>query len=172
MTRPVIFDEAAALRIVNTIRKVETGDRAERPLTFDAVPPTQRKVFRIATFTGAWSISDLKTVTLKYQTSTPNTLSATNLTMHLPVVGTATAFDCGIAKDGTAWFLVSALEHNVKRGTATAPWSKGSSATVTLASGGTVSVLNRHADVPGSGTKNVSVARDGMEWELIAAECD
>jgi hypothetical protein len=32
--------------------------------------------------------------------------------------------------------------------------------------------LNRHANVPGSGTKNVSVARDGMEWELIAAECD
>jgi hypothetical protein len=104
MARPVIFDEAAALRIVNTIRKVETGDRAERPLTFDAVPPAQRKVFRIATFTGEWSINAAKTVTLKYQANTPNTVVATNLFFPFPAPATAT--DCSIAKDGTAWFLV------------------------------------------------------------------
>jgi hypothetical protein len=105
MTRPVIFDEAAALRIVNTIRKVETGDRAERPLTFDAVPvPQQRKTFRIATFTGAWSINATKTVTLKYQTTTPNTVVATNLFCGLNP-GTVVT-DISISKEGTAWFLV------------------------------------------------------------------
>jgi hypothetical protein len=107
MTRPVIFDEAAALRIVNTIRKVETGDRAERPLTFDAVPvPQQRKTFRICTFTGAWSIGATKTVTFKYQTTTPNTVSATNL--FAAIASFSGSRDCAIAKDGTAWFLIAA----------------------------------------------------------------
>jgi hypothetical protein len=103
MTRPVIFDEAAALRIVNTIRKVETGDRAERPLTFDAVPvPQQRKTFRIATFTGAWSIGATKTVTLKFATA--QTAVATNLFATLPAP--LASADCAIAKEGTAWYLV------------------------------------------------------------------
>jgi hypothetical protein len=104
MVRPVILDESAVRRIANTIRKVETGDRSERPLTFDAVPPAQRKVFRIATFTGAWSISASKTVTFKYQTTTPNTVVATNL--FFPFPAPTSARDCSIAKDGTAWFLV------------------------------------------------------------------
>jgi hypothetical protein len=105
MTRPVIFDEAAALRIVNTIRKVETGDRAERPLTFDAVPvPQQRKTFRIATFTGAWSIGAAKTVTFKFATA--QTAVATNLFAAVPAP--SGNGDCAIAKEGTAWFLIAA----------------------------------------------------------------
>jgi hypothetical protein len=105
MARPVIFDESAALRIVNTIRIVETGDRSERPLTFDPVPVSQqRKTFRIATFTGAWSIGATKTVTFKFQANTPNTVVATNL--FFPFPAPTSARDCSIAKDGTAWFLV------------------------------------------------------------------
>jgi hypothetical protein len=114
MTRPVIFDEAAALRIVNTIRKVETGDRAERPLTFDAVPdqrPRQRPVFRIATFTGAWATGDTKTVTFKFQANTPNTVVATNLFANLqPPDGDG---NCAIAKEGSAWYLIESLHHTV-----------------------------------------------------------
>jgi hypothetical protein len=105
MTRPVIFDEAAALRIVNTIRKVETGDRAERPLTFDAVPPTQRKVFRIATFSGAWAVGATKTVTFKFATA--QTAVATNLFAAVPAP--SGSGDCAIAKEGTAWFLIAAV---------------------------------------------------------------
>jgi hypothetical protein len=105
MTRPVIFDEAAALRIVNTIRKVETGDRSEQPLTFDAVPPPQRKVFRIATFSGAWSIGATKTVTFKFATA--QTAVALNLFAAVPAP--SGSGDCAIAKDGTAWFLIAAV---------------------------------------------------------------
>lgn len=109
MARPVIFDEAAAQRIVNTIRKVEIGDRGEAALTFEAVPVSQqRKTFRVCTFTGAWSIAASKTVTFKYQTSTPNTVVATNLFANIPSPsGTG---DCAIAKDGTAWYLVEWLQ--------------------------------------------------------------
>jgi len=110
MTRPVIFDEAAALRIVNTIRKVETGDRSERPLTFDPVPvPQQRKVFRIGTFQGEWKIGDTTTVTFKFQENTPNTVVATNLFSNLDEFGSSgTTRDCAIAREGTAWFLIAA----------------------------------------------------------------
>jgi hypothetical protein len=103
MVRPVILDEAAVQRIARTIRIVETGDRSERPLTFDPVPVSQqRKTFRIATFTGAWNIGATKTVTFKFATA--QTAVATNL--FFPFPSPASATDCSIAKDGTAWFLV------------------------------------------------------------------
>jgi hypothetical protein len=107
VARPIIFDEAAAQRIVNTIRKVEIGDRAEAPLTFEAVPVPQRQrpVFRIATFTGAWSIGAMKNVTFKYQTAA--TAAALNLFAAVP--SPTGSGDCAIAREGTAWFLVAAV---------------------------------------------------------------
>lgn len=61
--------------------------------------------FRVATFTGAWSIASTKEVTFKYETNTPNTASVLNLFFDFPEPqGT---IDCGIAQDGTAWHLVS-----------------------------------------------------------------
>jgi len=105
-TGPTFFDAQSAIRIANAVRKVEIGDRAEKPLEFDPVlPQQQRKTFRIATFSGAWTINSTKTVTFKYATATPNTANVTNL--FFPIVGTATSsVDCAIAKDGTAWFLI------------------------------------------------------------------
>lgn len=101
---PTFFDAQSAVRIANAVRRVEIGDRAEKPLEFDPVlPQQQRKTFRIATFSGAWSIGATKTVTFKYATATPNTASALNL--FFPVTGSGTS-DCAIAKDGTAWFLI------------------------------------------------------------------
>jgi hypothetical protein len=105
MTRPVIFDEAAALRIVNTIRKVETGDRSERPLEFAPIPVSSPKTFRIAIFTGAWAINSTKTVA--FRSSTANTAVAVNLFAAVPAPsGTA---HCAIARDGSAWYLIAAV---------------------------------------------------------------
>jgi hypothetical protein len=39
-------------------------------------------------------------------TSTPNTVSATNLFAAIPARGSAR--NCGIARDGTAWYLIAA----------------------------------------------------------------
>ena len=105
-TERVTFTKPAAERIAKVVRTVEAGDRDCAPLTFGArIGGVSGKVFRIATYTGAWSIGDAKTVSFKYQTATPNTVSATNL--FFPVTRTATGNrDCAIAKDGTAWFLV------------------------------------------------------------------
>jgi len=105
MADPVLFDRASAERIANAVRKVEIGDRSEAALRFRReLPQSQRKVFRIATFTGAWSIGATKTVTFKYQTATPNTAVAVNLFFPMPAPAGAT--DCAIARDGTAWHLI------------------------------------------------------------------
>jgi hypothetical protein len=106
-TERVTFTKPAAERIAKVVRAVEGGDRDAGPLTFGArIGGASGKVFRICTYTGAWSIGDAKAVTFKYATATPNTVSATNL--FFPVTNTATtsARDCAIAKDGTAWFLI------------------------------------------------------------------
>lgn len=103
----VTFTKPAAERISKVVRTVEGGDRDCAPLSFGArVGGVSGKVFRICTFTGAWSIGSLKTVSFKYQTATPNTVSATNLFFPITNTATANARDCAIAKDGTAWFLV------------------------------------------------------------------
>jgi hypothetical protein len=104
---PTFFDAESAVRIANAVRKVEIGDRTEKPLSFRPMFPQQRKTFRIATFTGVWSIGSMKTVTFKYQTSTPNTAAALNLFAAVP--SPSGNGDCAIAKEGTAWFLIAAV---------------------------------------------------------------
>jgi hypothetical protein len=109
MTRPrdpTQFTRESAERIANVVRAAELATPAARPLSFEPLFDGRKpKVFRVATFTGAWSINATKTVTFKYQTATPNTASVTNL--FFPVTSTAAGnTDCAIAKDGTAWFLI------------------------------------------------------------------
>lgn len=106
-TERVTFTRPAAERIAKAVRTVEGGDRDAGPLTFgNRGVSGNARIFRICTYTGAWSIGDSKTVTLKYQTTTPNTVSATNLFFPITNTATANARDCAIAKDGTAWFLI------------------------------------------------------------------
>jgi hypothetical protein len=103
----VTFTRQSADRIAKVVRKVEAGNRDTV-----AMPTAPRgvagggngKVFRVGTFTGAWAINTGKTVTFKNQTATPNTASVTNYFFDFPQPnGTV---DCGIAKEGTAWFLI------------------------------------------------------------------
>jgi hypothetical protein len=87
------------------VRAVEGGDRDAGPLTFgNRGVAGNPKTFRVCTFTGAWSINDTKTVTFKNQTATPNTVAAVNLFFPFPAPASAT--DCAIAKEGTAWYLI------------------------------------------------------------------
>ena len=103
--RFVTFTRPAAQRIAAAVRKVEGGSRDQPPFGFEHPQGigSNVKVFRVCTYTGAWSKGTDKTVTFKYATSTPNTVSATNL--FFPVTSTAGG-DCAVAKDGTAWFLI------------------------------------------------------------------
>lgn len=106
----VDFTRSAAERIANVVRLVETGDRDGAALRFGrADVPDTRKVFRVCTFTGAWSTGATKTVTFKNQTSTPNTAIATNLFASITGnTSTSVVFNCAIAREGTAWYLIAA----------------------------------------------------------------
>jgi hypothetical protein len=105
-TQRVTFTKGAAERIGKVVREVEAGNRDLGPLEFGPRVGTHGKVFRVCTFTGAWSISAEKTVTFRGVTSTPNTVAAVNLFAAISAPsGTA---NCAIAKDGTAWYLIAA----------------------------------------------------------------
>jgi hypothetical protein len=98
------FDIGSAVRIARVVRAVEQEPRRARPLTFEAVLEQRQKVvFKMCTFTGAWSKTAAKTVTFRESTST---VSAVNLFAN---IGTAaSARNCAIARDGTAWYLIAA----------------------------------------------------------------
>lgn len=110
----VQFTRESAERISRVVRESENAPLPGSPLTFDSPVlfsrpvqlQSQQKVFRVCTFTAGWSKNATKVVTLKYQTSTPNTFVATNLFAEI-ASSTATR-NCAIAKEGTAWFLIAA----------------------------------------------------------------
>ena len=98
---PVQFTRESAERIANVVRAAELTPTRGRALNFDAILESpRRRVFRMATFTGAWPINSAKTVTLRNSTAT---LSAVNLFLDLPANGQR---NCAVAKDGTAWHLI------------------------------------------------------------------
>ena len=115
-TERVTFTRPAAERIAKVVRKVEAGNRDSQGLRFErvAISPAG-KVFRMGTFTGEWPINSSKTVTFKFQTTTPNTVSATNSFLGLPDNGTR---NCAIAKEGTAWHLIQWQWYAVEAATA------------------------------------------------------
>ena len=92
---------------ISTVRNMPGGETIFAiPTRFERI---QSPVFRICTFTGAWSKASDKTVTFRGVTSTPNTVSATNLFAAIAgVTATSTSRACAIARDGTAWYLIAA----------------------------------------------------------------
>lgn len=138
----VQFTRASADRIAGAVRIVEQGERDESGLTFDrAFESRSRKVFRVCTFTGSWSINATKTVTFRNVTTTPNTVAAVNLFLSLPDNGTR---NCAVAKDGTAWHLIqwqqdaSTAVSSVTLGTAALEFTRINVAS--LGTAGTVSI--------------------------------
>jgi hypothetical protein len=105
-TERVSFTRPAAERIGKAVRQVEAGDRDLGPIEWGPRGGgAASKVFRVCTFTGAWSINTAKTVTFRNVTTTPNTASAMNLFAEF--TQTTAAVNCAIAKDGTAWYLIA-----------------------------------------------------------------
>jgi hypothetical protein len=109
MALPVNFDPNAAIRIYNAVRKVEAGDRDQKPLTFPRVVESGRRTFRMATFTGAWAVNSSKVVTLLAASSTTQTVTASNVFLDVPASDGPS--DCAIANDRGTWFLLQ-VRHN------------------------------------------------------------
>ena len=106
----VQFTRESADRIAGVVRTLELTPASGAALNFEAVQQSkpQSKVFRVGTFDGAWPKNSAKTITFRNQTTTPNTVSATNLLYEIASSGTAsTARVCIIGKEGTAWYFVT-----------------------------------------------------------------
>ena len=70
-TERVTFTRPAAERIAKVVRRVEQGNRGGKGLSFDRVGSGgPSSPMRVATFTGSWSTSTYKTVTLLGSTAT------------------------------------------------------------------------------------------------------
>ena len=105
MADRVTFTPGSADRIAKVVRIVEAGNRDATG--YVASPRLQGggASLKLCTFTGSWSVGSAKTLTLKNQTTTPNTVSAYNLHLGLEP---ASPCDVLIGKAGTAWYLVQA----------------------------------------------------------------
>lgn len=100
----VTFTRPAAERIAKVVREVEGGGRDNGGLGFGFRGGAGGgKTFRICTFTGAWSKSQAKVVTV---ISTTATASAINLFANLTASNNTR--NCAIAKDGDKWYLIAA----------------------------------------------------------------
>jgi hypothetical protein len=164
MTRPLDptqFTRESAERIATVVRAAELASPAARPLSFEPLfDARKQKVFRVCTFTGSWATGTVKTVTFKYQTSTPNTASVTNL--FFPVTSTAAGnTDCGIAKDGTAWYLI-----DVPFETATAVFAGATTTGIVVSS---TQSTSRVTDVTLSATLNTSNCTISIGKTLVTA---
>lgn len=109
-TERVTFTRPAAERIAKVVRAAESGNRNSAGLSFGRGSGADAsKVFRVCTFTGAWSKDSAKVVTFRGITSTPNTVVAQNIFVAITgTTSTSTTKNCAIAKDGTAWYLIAA----------------------------------------------------------------
>jgi hypothetical protein len=104
-TDRVTFTRSSAERIAKVVRDAEAGDRDQPGVSFGYRPPaTGTRTFRIATFTGTWSIGGNKVVTF----SNAPTATAVAVNLFAGVTASGGAKDCAVAKDGTAWYLIAA----------------------------------------------------------------
>jgi len=104
-----LIGESFREKLKSTIAKVDSipfGAAVSRiPTRFEeGAGAYAEKVFRVCTFTGAWSINTAKVVTFRGVTTTPNTVNVTNLILDLPDQG---SLPCNVAKDGITWYLLS-----------------------------------------------------------------
>ena len=134
---PTFFDAQSAVRIANAVRKVEIGDRAEKPLSFSVVPVDSggSKVrLAIYTATAAWvpispfstvstTALNIKTIQFVFPTATavvagvtvgiPNGQTATclNHMALLPMLSTVATNSLTfvtVAKEAGQWRLIGA----------------------------------------------------------------
>jgi hypothetical protein len=168
----VRFDRGSGQRIAAAVLSVERGNRDQPPLTFNpALGGGSPRQVRMGTFTGAWGTYTSQIVTFATTTSTPNTVMAFNKFVDLPAAAGTAQTDVAVAKDGTAWYLISWPEMGgpIKKGTFTGPWNKG--ATKSVVSGGTTFTVTNIGVPIGIKTQQTCLfTQIGNEYQLVYAD--
>lgn len=150
----ITFTRASAARIANAVQVVENQRPAAQPLTFEPILEKPH-IFRVGTVASAWAKGSQATVTLS---RSGRTVAAQNLLVSLPSARTV-----NIAKDGTAWYLVS-----YEVGTATATLiSSVSTQTLTYVAQQSTSTLTYQS----AGTTSQITFVTGVAASLNTASC-
>lgn len=102
MADRVTFTRPAAERIGKAVRIVEAGSRESSAWDVDVAHGPQR-VFRMVTFTGSWALNSWKTVTIRNSTATLQVYNPFSV-----IAASCGGSPAGIARDGTAWYLIAA----------------------------------------------------------------
>lgn len=112
--QPINFTRSAAERISRTVRAFELGDRSSEGPTLDRPwigAAAVSQPIKICTFTGSWSKGTSHVTTFYNVTTTPNTVTATNVFVDVNSCNTnstsATAA-CAIARYDGTWYLIAA----------------------------------------------------------------
>ena len=110
-TKAVTFSRQSAQRIAKVVRTVEAGNRDQPGITFDHPQPGGTKTFRMATFTGSWTINTPKVLLPLNVTATTATFSALNVLFNISLLSDTTnaPTTCAVAKYGTAWHLINVV---------------------------------------------------------------
>lgn len=167
----VQFTRSAAKEIAETVRIVRGGDRKQPGMGGRNAPYSSSHYLSKTTET--WAKGTSQTLTLYVGTPGSETATGESVAAWNKWGDVAADQWVVLARANGSFYLTKGPDVGIKRGTFSAPWSKGSSASVTdaLASGTTYSVKNYFANITGTGTKNCAFAYVGTEWILIAAEC-
>jgi hypothetical protein len=163
---------------------LQTADKAvcdvSSVATFDVQP---KKLFefnpafvRLCKTVSAWSKGTSQSV-LVYEDGSPLSETATEtpaLTAYNKFADVPADTFVLISRAGNGkYYRVETEMKEVVRGTFSAPWSKGASATVTNATNGSLSysAKNYFGSITTTGTKACAIAWANGEWILLAAEC-
>ena len=108
---PITFTRAAADRIAAAVRTVEIGNRKHGGIQWESQDTVQAPKIKICTFTGSWSKGTSHVTTFYNVTTTPNTVTATNIFVDVNACNTnstAATSACAIAKYHGTWYLIAA----------------------------------------------------------------
>lgn len=171
------FDARSAARIVRTVQAVEGATPPAKSLQFDPhFPQKQPNVFRVGSVTSSWQTNSSQVVTFINQTSTPNTVMASNLLYDVSTASGQTAVNVAIAKEGTGWYFVSGKQNgggDVRLARFSGQWDFNASKSVTFVNndgqGSSAEVQNvlRYIPEPEGANGQCVVAKDGTAWYLV-----
>lgn len=177
--RKVSWNENDARRVAAATLAYERGGRDMPGVMFrSAAGGDEGGELRICKTTAVWMKNTTTTLQV-WEAGTPGTEAVSTGETLSGVVNKVGYVPAGMfvlvarAANG-GWYLVESEMPSVMFGTFTAPWIKGTVATLTLSAGATsftASVTNTFANITGSGSRACAVGCDGVNFRLIAAEC-
>jgi membrane-bound inhibitor of C-type lysozyme len=171
-SKGVTFTRDAADAIAETVRTVHGGNRSQGGMKGSGSAYAQPHY--LSKTTAAWTKGTKATLTLHVGDGGSEASSSSDTVEAWNKWGDVASGEWVLlARANGTFYLAKGPDTGIKRGTFTAPWSKGGTASVSdaIATGTTYSAKNYFAAITGSGTKACAIAYVGTEWILIAAEC-